>query len=48
MVAGLLTQMSFIIDKLSTLQLGTIDMSCNPVAGVKVNMQGQKLIGQNV
>ena len=42
---GQVTQISFAIDKLSTLTFKTLDQSCAPISGVGLEVYGSKLIG---
>lgn len=44
---GQLTQMSFAIDKTSTINISTADQFCSPVASVPFTIKGAKLIGTN-
>ncbi|MDB5266727.1 MAG: hypothetical protein JWN89_542 [Parcubacteria group bacterium] len=39
------TQVSFAIDKTSTLNVSTVDSSCSPVSSIPFTMKGSKLIG---
>lgn len=45
-LAGQATQISFAIDKLSSLGINVVDSACAPLSGVSVKMAGQKKIGQ--
>lgn len=42
------TQVSFSIDKLSTVSLSSVNSSCSPVAGLNFSLEGSKVIGTNV
>ena len=42
---GQVTQVSFSIDKLSTLSFSTLDQTCNVLAGIGMEVIGEKLIG---
>ncbi|MFZ2038527.1 MAG: prepilin-type N-terminal cleavage/methylation domain-containing protein [Minisyncoccia bacterium] len=42
-----LTKISFAIDKVSRLELNTVDSSCNPIGSVPVTIIGAKTIGSN-
>ncbi len=44
---GQITQITFTIDRPSTLLIKTLDQTCQPLNGVNVNVAGQKLIGTN-
>lgn len=44
---GLVTQVSFFIDLLSTLNIYTLNQTCQNLNNVGVNVQGSKLIGTN-
>lgn len=46
-ITGTVTQISFSIDLLSTLNIRTLDSTCQNLNGVGVNVQGAKLIGTN-
>ncbi len=39
------TQISFVIDRISTMNVSSMDLFCAPIAGVDFNLQGTKLIG---
>ncbi|HEY0220804.1 MAG TPA: prepilin-type N-terminal cleavage/methylation domain-containing protein [Candidatus Paceibacterota bacterium] len=41
------TQLSFVIDKLSTLNLSSVTQTCSPVPSIDFNIKGAKLIGTN-
>lgn len=43
---GLVTGISFAIDKLSNLSFKTIDQNCSPLSGIGLRVQGDKLIGE--
>ncbi|HUO55822.1 MAG TPA: hypothetical protein VMU27_00065 [Candidatus Paceibacterota bacterium] len=42
---GQVTQISFSIDQVSSLQLNLVNATCQPINGVGVELRGQKLIG---
>jgi len=42
---GQVTQISFSIDKTSSLVFDTLDQSCQPLSGIDLEIQGSKLIG---
>jgi prepilin-type N-terminal cleavage/methylation domain-containing protein len=46
-LGGQLTQISFSIDKTSSLDVGVVNNTCLPVSGVPVRVVGQKKIGQS-
>ena len=46
-VNGQVTQVSFSIDLLSTLNLKTLNNICQPVGSINVNVSGAKLVGSN-
>lgn len=46
-VNGQITQITFSIDLLSTLNIKTLNQTCQNTSGVNVNVQGAKLIGTN-
>jgi hypothetical protein len=46
-VIGQITQVTFIIDALSTLNIRTLDNTCQNLSGVNVNVRGAKLVGTN-
>lgn len=39
------TQLSFIIDRISTFNVSSVTQTCSPVAGIDFNLKGTKLIG---
>ncbi len=41
------TQISFIIDRVSTLNLSSVTQTCSPVPSVSLNVKGTKLLGQS-
>lgn len=41
------TQLSFVIDKLSRLNVSSVTQTCNPVSSIDFNIKGTKLIGTN-
>lgn len=46
-INGQVTQVSFSIDKLSSLSFQTLDQSCSPLQNTGINIQGAKIIGSN-
>ena len=44
---GTVTQMTLSIDRLSTLNIRTLDQTCHAINGVNINVAGAKLIGQS-
>jgi prepilin-type N-terminal cleavage/methylation domain-containing protein len=46
-VNGSITQITFTIDLLSTLNIRTLNQTCQNISGVNVNVRGAKLIGTN-
>lgn len=46
-VAGEITQITFAIDKVSTLNVYSVNQYCSPVGNVNFHLQGTKLIGSN-
>jgi type II secretory pathway pseudopilin PulG len=46
-VAGQITQITFAIDKLSTLNVYTVNQNCAPIGNISFNLKGAKLIGTN-
>jgi len=46
-VAQEVTQITFVIDKVSTINVFSMDQSCNPVGNISFSLKGSKLIGLN-
>ncbi|OGE78182.1 MAG: hypothetical protein A2751_03410 [Candidatus Doudnabacteria bacterium RIFCSPHIGHO2_01_FULL_46_14] len=46
-INGQVTQVSFAIDLVSTLNISTLNQTCQPLSNVGVNVKGSKLIGTN-
>jgi prepilin-type N-terminal cleavage/methylation domain-containing protein len=46
-INGQVTQVSFSIDKLSSLSFQTLDQSCSALQNIGINIQGSKIIGSN-
>ena len=46
-VDGQITQISFSIDKLSSLSFQTLDQNCSALQDIGINMRGSKIIGSN-
>jgi len=46
-VAGQITQITFVIDKVSTLNVYSMNQYCSPVGNIDFHLQGAKLIGTN-
>ncbi len=44
-IVGQVTQTSFVIDRLSSGSVNTLDAACGPIANIPFNMRGGKLIG---
>jgi len=46
-LAGKVTQISFVIDKLSELNINSRSASCNPISNIDFNLESSKMIGLN-